>query len=68
MRFLVGGYLLYSQLFQKCGLFGCWVSALLCVVKVKWVVWLLGICFTVCCYGKVGCLVGGYLLHSVLFQ
>ena len=41
---------------------------MLCVVTVKWVVWLMGICCDLYCYSKVGCLIGGYLLYSVLLQ
>ena len=62
MGCLVGVYLLRSVLFD-------WlVSAVLCVVTVRWVVWLMGICCTLCCYSKMGCLVDGYLLCSVLLQ
>ena len=50
------------------GLFGWWVSAVLCAVPVMLVVWLVGICCTVCYSSKMGCLAGGYLLYCVLFQ
>ena len=54
---------------------------MICVVTVRWVVWLMGNCCALCCYSKVGCLVDGlfawwlvgcfvdgYLLYSVMLQ